>query len=301
MQKLHDLNDMAAFAKVVQAGGFTAAANTLGLPKSNISRRISRLESTLGVRLLERTTRRLHLTDVGEIYFQHCQRILEEANFAEHSVNQMMETPRGLLRVSASASIGQQLLTPLLAEFLRQHPDIQLQLNLSNRHIDLIEESVDIALQRSPRNDPRLVCRALGISGMHLFASTAYIRQKGTPTQPQQLADHEMLVMDEHNSTSALQLNGPSGTASIAIRPRAVINDFNTIHQLVCDGGGIAVLPEFSCQRDVSQRRLVQVLPEWSADEVTFYVCYPTMRGATPKVTAFVEFITRSGTLSNTM
>ncbi len=298
MQKLHDLNDMAAFAKVVQAGGFTAAANHLGLPKSNISRRISRLEHKLGVRLLERTTRRLNLTDVGEVYFQHCQRILEEASFAAQSVDQLAATPGGRLRISAPAATGQQLFASRLAGFLEQYPGIQLQLSFSHRPVDPVEEGFDIAVQTHRHNDTRLTTHTLATSAMGLYASTDYIQQQGRPTQPQQLKDHTVLVMAE---CSTLRFTGPSGAVSVAIQPRAVINDVATLCQLALDGCGIAVLPDVGCREKVAEEGLIQILPEWSTGEMALYISYPAMRGATPKIKAFVEFITRSGKLSNTI
>ncbi|MFC1749107.1 LysR family transcriptional regulator [Pseudomonadota bacterium] len=291
MQKTHDLNDMAAFANVVQAGGFTAAANNLGLPKSNVSRRISRLENKLGVRLLERTTRRLHLTDVGEVYFQHCQRILEEANSAGLSVNQINEAPSGLLRIGSASTIGQQLLAPAMTEFLQENPEIQLQLTLTNRSIDLFEDGFDIAIQTLQREDPRLTSRTLGTSAMQLYASTDYIKQKGNPAHPRELNQHEVLVVSEHGSTGKLQLRSNEEKTTLAINPRALINDFNSIYQLVNNGLGIGVMPGGQYKNEESS--LVRVLPDWSAPEMEFYMFYPSIRGATPKLKAFVEFIAK--------
>lgn len=291
MQKTHDLNDMAAFAKVVQAGGFTAAANNLGLPKSNVSRRISRLEEKLGVRLLERTTRRLHLTDVGEVYFQHCQRILEEADSAGLSVNQIHETPSGLLRIGSAATIGQQLLSPVMTEFLQQNPEIQLQLTLTNRSIDLFEDGFDIAIQALHHEDSRLVSKSLGTSAMQLYASSDYLKRRGTPNHPRELNGHEVLVLSEHGSSGKLQLHSGKEKSSVSIKPRALINDFNTIYQLINDGLGIGLIPRGQYRNE--EKSLVRILPDWSAPEIEFHILYPSIRGTTPKLKAFVEFIVK--------
>ncbi len=291
MQKLHDLNDMAAFAKVVQAGGFTAAANTLGLPKSNVSRRISRLENELGVRLLERTTRRLHLTEAGEIYFQHCQRMLEEANSAGLSITQQPVSPGGLLRVGASNIVGQQLITPLMSEFLKQYSDIQLQLTLTSRQIDVIEEGFDLSIQAVPTSDGRLLNRSLGTVAMLFYASRDYIHEHGAPTHPKELEQHNLLLMQEYNTPGKLKLSGPDGTKSFAITPRVTINDYLTIRQLATEGVGIALLPDLRTPHEEQNSPLIQVLPDWSSPRTEYYAIYPEARSSILKLKKFVAFM----------
>jgi len=293
---MRDLNDMAIFAEVIQAGGFTAAADKLDLPKSNISRRISRLESRLGVRLLERTTRRLRLTEIGEVYFQHCRRILEEADFAELSINQLVEIPRGLLRVSTSVTVGQQLLAPVMAEFLDQNPEVQLQLTLDNRFVDLIEGGFDVSIRVGKLSDSRLVARLLGTAHLLLYASKEYLARKGEPRHPSELHGHDILVMRTHSNMDQLYLNpvaakGNEGEERFAIKPRAFINDFKTIHRLVADGVGIAILPSYQCTQDEACGSLVQVLSQWSSQPVQFHAIYPSLSGVTPKLRAFIDFI----------
>jgi len=288
---MHNINAMVIFAKVVQAGGFTAAANALGLPKSNISRHVSRLENELNVRLLERSTRRIRLTEIGEIYYRHCQRVIEEVEQAELSVNQMLEGPRGVLRVSASVTSGQQLLSPILSGFLLKYPDVQLQLELSNRRIDLIEEGFDLAIRIGPLADSRLVSRYLGKSRLYLYASKKYTERMGEPVVPHELTDHQLLLMDEMGLDDTLLLLGPRGEEKLIVKPYCTVNDFHTLHQLTSDGVGITVLPHYMCNEDIKKRGLLRVLPDWEVPPVDFHALYPSHRGATPKLRTFLDFI----------
>lgn len=288
---MHNINAMVIFAKVVQAGGFTAAANVLGLPKSNISRHVSRLENELNVRLLERSTRRIRLTEIGEIYYRHCQRVIEEVEQAELSVNQMQEGPRGVLRVSASVTSGQQLLSPILSGFLLQYPEVQLQLELSNRRIDLIDEGFDLAIRIGPLADSRLVSRYLGKSRLYLYASKQYTRRMGAPVAPHELSDHRLLLMNEMGLNDALLLLGPQGVEKLPVMPYCTVNDFHTLHQLTNDGIGIAVLPHYMCNNEVKKRCLLRVLPDWEVPPLDFHALYPSHRGETPKLRTFLDFL----------
>ena len=172
---IRDLNELAAFTYVVEHGGFTAAANAAQLPKSNISRRIANLERRLGVRLLERTTRKIHVTEIGEIYYQHCRRMLDEADHSDLCVEQTMAIPRGTLRVSASVTTGQHLLAPLTAAFIAQHPEVQMELSLVNRQVDVIDEGFDLVIRIGALQDSSLVTRSLGHCRLFLYASPEYL------------------------------------------------------------------------------------------------------------------------------
>ena len=286
-----DLNDMVVFARVVEHHGFSAAARALGLPKSNVSRRITRLEEALGTRLLERTTRRLRLTEVGTIYYRHCRRIMEEAEHAGRSVDRLLETPRGLLRVSTTITAGQQLLGPLAAEFLAIFPEIDLDLTLANRPVDAIEEGFDVVVRIGALEDSSLIAKALGASRFHLYAGPAYLEARASPDEPEALADHDCLIMGEDPSPNLWHLTGPDGERTIEINPRATVNDYTTLRRIVVDGGGIARLPSYMCRALAETGHLVRVLPEWSLPEVPFHAVFPSHRGATPKVRAFLDFL----------
>ena len=178
---MNDLNDMAVFAKVVETGGFTMAGEAIDMPKSNVSRRVSRLEERLGVRLLERTTRKIRMTELGEIYYTHCRRIIEEAEHADARVSQALEIPRGQLRVSASVTVGQNIISPVLGQFVKEYPEVKVQMTLANRRVDLVEEGFDIAVRVGQLEDSSLVARLLGKSELALFASPDYLKRAGEP------------------------------------------------------------------------------------------------------------------------
>lgn len=285
-----DLNELAVFTYVVEHGGFTAAAEATRLPKSNISRRVASLEKRIGVKLLERTTRKVHLTEVGQIYYQHCRRMLDEADHADLCIEHLMEIPRGKLRISASVTTGQYLLAPLVSEFLARHPDVQLEMLLTNRKVDVINEGFDLVVRIGDLEDSSLVARSLGRYGLFLYASPEYLKEKGEPEKPEDLTKHNCLVMSDMQTPTKWTLTNGDETRKITLTPRVTINDFNTLGHIVADGGGIAILPSY-LHRDDYQNRLVRVLTDWTAPEIEFHVVFPSHRGATPKVRAFLDFL----------
>lgn len=287
---IRDLNELAVFTYVVEHGGFTAAAEVTQLPKSNISRRIANLEKRLGVRLLERTTRKVRLTEIGDIYYRHCRRMLDEANHADLCVERAMETPRGTLRVSATVTTGQHLLAPLATEFMTQNPEVQLELLLVNRHVDVIDEGFDLVIRIGTLADSSLVARGLGHCGLFVYASPKYLEAHGAPQRPEDLEHHTCLVMnDMHNDNQWTLLNGDI-SKQISLKPRAIVNDFAMLRSIVADGGGIAILPGYLHAGDYD-KRLVRVLDDWSAPPIEFHAVFPSHRGATPKVRAFLDFL----------
>ncbi len=288
--QIRDLNGLAVFTYVVEHGGFTAAAEATQLPKSNISRRIASLEERLGVRLLERTTRKVHVTEIGHIYYQHCRRMLDEADHADLYVEQAMETPRGTLRVSASVTTGQQLLAPLAAEFMTKYPELQFELVWTNRQVDVIDEGFDLVVRIGPLQDSSLVTRCLGKYSLFLYASAEYLKARGMPQKPEDLRDHDCLVMSDMRDGSQWTLSTGDITEQVVLTPRASVNDFNTLRRMVADGGGIAILPSYLHFGDY-QNRLVRVLEDWTGQLIELYAIFPSHRGATPKVRAFLDFL----------
>tara|TARA_R110002110_G_scaffold415612_4_gene651946 strand:+ start:22094 stop:22993 length:900 start_codon:yes stop_codon:yes gene_type:complete len=286
-----DLNDMAIFSRVVDHGGFSAAGRALGVPKSRISRRVAALEESLGVRLLERNTRTVKITEVGEIFYRHCKRIQDEAEHASVSVSQMLESPRGLLRVGASVTTGQHLLSPLMAEFMGRYPDVQLEIVLANRRIDILEEGFDLLVRVGDLEDSTLISKHLGESRFCLYASPTYLAARGLPADPGDLADHDCLTMSDVASPANWRLTDRQSTRTVSIRPRLAINDFPSLCQIVAGGGGIASLPSYLCAELEQQGRLVQILSDWSLPPVEFHALYPSHRGVTPKVRVFLDFL----------
>ena len=290
---MQDLNDMAVFATVVKTGSFTAAGKALSLPKSNVSRRIARLEDTLNVRLLERTTRKLRLTEIGQSLYHHAQRIVEEADSANSLVESMSSSPRGILRVSASVFTGQHLLAPILPEFLKLFSELHLHLELSNRRIDLIEEGIDVAIRIGSMKDSTMIARYLGSIRIYLYCSSDYISISGKPTMPVDLIDHRVLLMSDMaaGADDTLKLKGTHGEEKISLTPYCSINDFQTLHHFAREGLGIAALPEYLCRKDCNSGSLERVLQNWQIPPVDFHAVYPSRRGAMPKLSVFLDFV----------
>ena len=288
--KLRDLNELAVFTYVVEHGGFTAAAEATQLPKSIISRRIASLEKRLGVRLLERTTRKVHVTEIGNIYYQHCRRMIDEADNADLYVEHAMEIPRGTLRVSASVNVGQHLLAPIAAEFMAQYPEVQLELVWTNRLIDVIDEGFDLAIRVGALRDSSLVARSLGQWRLFLYASAEYLKARGTPQKPEDLQGHDCLLMSDMTGGNHWTLTMGDITERVVLTPRASVNDFETLRRMVADGGGIAILPSYMHYGDYFNR-LVRVLDDWTGPLAELHATFPSRRGATPKVRAFLDFL----------
>lgn len=287
---VRDLNELAVFAHVVERGGFTAAADAIQLPKSNISRKIADLEKRLGVRLLERTTRKIHVTEIGNIYYQHCRRMLDEADHADLCVERAMEIPRGTLRVSASVTTGQHLLAPLATEFIAQYPEVQLELVLVNRQVDVVDEGFDLVIRIGALQDSSLVTRSLGDCGLFLFSSQEYLKARGTPQKPVDLKNHDCLVMSDRLDNNQWTLSMGDITQRLSLTPRASVNDFTTLRRMIADGAGIAILPSYMQAGDYG-KRLVHILDDWTVPPIQFHAVFPSHRGASPKVRAFLDFL----------
>lgn len=289
-----NLNDMLVFVMVVEGGSFTAAAEKMGLPKSNISRKITRLETFLGTKLLQRSTRQQHLTEVGQLYFQHCKRIQEEVDHAHASVEQLLEQPQGRLKVCASITIGQQILRDQLALFLQTYPKVDLQLDLTNRRVDLLEEGFDIVIRVGDLQDSSLIAKYLGRTTRGLYASSAYLTSNGKPDGLEQLTSHNTLVMTGSDKASSWQLIDQQGTAqTIKLKPRLICDNFRILQQAAVDGLGIAALPHYMGKSCVANAELETVLPEWCLPGLPVYAVYPSHRGATPKVRVFLEYFAK--------
>ncbi|MDE0714270.1 MAG: LysR family transcriptional regulator [Gammaproteobacteria bacterium] len=289
---MNDLNDMTIFAKVAELQGISPAARALRMPKSKVSRRMAALEDELGVRLLERSTRAVHLTEVGEIYFQHCRRVAEEAASARESVTQMLEAPRGLLRINASVAVGQHLLAPFLGEFMAMYPEIELEVRLENRRVDLIREGYDLVVRLGKLEDSALISKRLGEDHLVLVASADYLERMGTPKRLSDFKDHRFLVMSDSQNHDHWTLIGPGGRQdSVDVAQYAAINDLSMIRRVAIDGGGIALLPRYLCSDDVINSGLLrQVMNGWHSPTFRYYALYPSHRSVTLKLRAWLDF-----------
>lgn len=291
---MQDLNDLYYFAMVVEHGGFAAAERALGIPKSRLSRRISQLESDMGVRLLQRSTRRFSVTDVGNGVYRHAQTMLAEAQAARDVVDRLSATPRGVVRVSVPVSLAQQQMPMLLPDFLALYPDVRVQLHVSNRRVDLINEGFDVALRVRSRldDDGGLVMRSFGHIQELLVASPKYLDGMGRPTDPDELSRHVTLSMGEDEARQRWELHGPGDEVRhVELRPRVSGFDFPMLRSLAWQGIGITLLPETLCAELVRARELEVVLPDWRLPQGICHAVFASRRGLLPAVRVFIDFL----------
>ena len=284
-----DLNEILVFTRVVQSGSFTAAARTLEMPKSSVSRKVAELEDRVGARLIQRTTRKLALTDAGRIYYEHGARIVAQLEEADQAVSQMQAAPRGLLRITAPLSFSS--LGPVVAEFLKQHADVRIDLVCTDRRVDLVEEGFDLAVRAGPLEDSTLVVRNLGAIKWVLVAAPSYCKKHGTPRTPADLAGHACISFGAVSSPSVWTLYSNGKKVEARISPRFTVNDFDMMSDSARAGIGIAWMPRSFCADDLRAGRLKQVLPDWCSAEAPVQVVYPTARHLSPKVAAFIELL----------
>ncbi|HKX06550.1 MAG TPA: LysR family transcriptional regulator [Stellaceae bacterium] len=285
-----DLNELRVFTKVAEAGSFTLAGKRLGMPKSTVSLQIARLEERLGVRLLQRTTRKLRLTEEGGAFYERCRRVMEDIDDAERSVMQEVERPRGHLRITAPVEFGTVFLGPWIAEYLSLYPDVSIELELTSRIVDIVEESYDLAIRTGHLATSSHIARKLGAVSRHLYASPAYIERRGMPPTPEALKEHACLG---HRS----QADGPSwimtnGTLEFTIKVYCplIANSFAMLCDAAAHGVGIAILPDYICREAVRGGQLARVLPDWSVPSADIFVVYPTRRLIAPRVRSFLDF-----------
>lgn len=284
------LTGMAVFAKVVETQGFTAAADALGISKSAVSKQIRRLEDRLGARLLHRTTRRIALTDLGRAFYERCVRVVAEAEEAELAITQLQAKPRGLLRVTCGVSFGTLYLADATACLLHAHPELEVELSLNDRVVDLIEEGFDLAVRIGRLADSSLIARKLAPIPVYLVASPEWVAQNPAPAHPDDLAGLSALIYT--NSPSTLTFTGPEGErAQVQARGRFRANNGDTLLRLAERGLGFASSPAFLCGPALAAGRLVRVLPEWSMPETALYAVYPHNRHLSPKVRSFVDLL----------
>jgi DNA-binding transcriptional LysR family regulator len=289
------LDDMVLFAKVVEAGSFSAAGRELGLQTSLLSRRIAALERALDVRLLNRSTRKLSLTETGRGFYQHCQALAAEAEAAWEAVERTRRAPRGLVRMSCPVELMRVLVAGIVARFIADFPEVRVHIEATNRRVDVIEEGFDLSLRVRSRidDDSSLVLRRLGEVQELLVASPAYLDRAGRPQQPEELAQHETLSMSEDPNRQQWELHGPDDEVRRIVlgRPRLMGFDFRLLHATARAGQGIALLPELVCADSVRTGELEVVLPTWRLPLGHCHLVYPSRRGVLPAVRALIEFL----------
>jgi DNA-binding transcriptional LysR family regulator len=291
---MQDLNDMLYFAEVVDAGGFAAAGRSLGIPKSKLSRRVAELESRLGVRLLQRTTRRLSLTQAGEIFHRHCVAMREQAEAASEAVLRVQSEPRGTVRVSCPVTLAQTSIGPIVPRFLAQHPQVRIEMVVTNRVIDLVQEGIDVALRvRSTLDDSgTLVIKNLGPTHGLLVASPQLLQRQGTPQAPEELNRLPTVAMSSADGRSVLHLTGPGARVfELQHHPVFTADDLLTLKFAAMQGTGFCVLPDYMCAEEIRKGELVPVLPGWGPPPAMVLAVFPSRRGMVPAVRRFLDFL----------
>lgn len=290
-----DLNHVAIFVRVVESESFTAAAAALGLPKSSVSRSVTHLEEDIGVRLLQRTTRRLSLTDAGRTYFTRAKEAIAGIDEATAEVADMGKEPRGVVRVTAPADLAITVLTRLIGDFIKKHPNIHVELSVSSRRVDLVEEGFDLALRAGKLEDSTLIARKLASSSLGLFASPAYLRKAGRPKTLADLADHECILFRARGGRATWKFTGPTGEEESVEVHGPVSSDEMLVIQRACDANlGIAALPLFTVTRCAKHSDVVRVLPEYEQHGGALYLLSPTVRHEPARVGLFREFLAKS-------
>lgn len=283
---------MTIFARAVQEGGFSAAARALDLTPSAVSKQISRLEDRLGVRLLNRTTRHISLTEEGRAFYERCARIVAEIEEAEESVAAQQGRVRGILRVASTVVFAKHHVLPLLPEFLKRYPDLQVSLEVTDRSVDLVEEGVDVAIRFTEQlSDRSLVARRLAVNRRVICAAPSYLQAYGVPQTPKELSTHNCLRLYTVSSFNDWEFEGPNGASIVHVYGNFETNSADALYHAALAGLGVARLSTYVIGPDLKAGRLVRLLPEYVHEKASILAVYPHRRHLSPRVRAFIDFL----------
>jgi DNA-binding transcriptional LysR family regulator len=291
-----DLNDVYYFVQVVDHKGITAAAHALDVPKSSLSRRMLALEAALDARLVQRTSRRFVVTDVGEAFYKHAVAMLVEAEAAESVVRQRTAEPSGTIRMTCSVALAQLALAELIPQFMAEYPGVHIVQHATNRHVDPVQEGFDLCLRAhsTPLPDSTMVQRYLATTPWHLFAGPAYLKREGVPRSPADLVAHDAVALGGGHDTHAWRLHNAKDSERVEVipfEPKLLSDDMATLKVAACQSVGIVALPGYVGHSEVKTGQLVRVLPQWTAGVATITLLMPSRRGLLPSVRAFVDFL----------
>jgi DNA-binding transcriptional LysR family regulator len=287
-------DEMRVFAAVVEAGGFTAAAHRLGMSKAAVSRHVSELEERLGVRLLHRTTRRLSATPEGEIFHARCRELLDRLGEAEAEVSSGSGVAAGLVKANVPVSFGLQHLAPLWPVLLARHPGLELDVTLSDRVADLVEEGYDLAVRIGQLPASSLVSRRLASTRLVLCAAPSYLAARGEPRRPAELAQHEVIAYSLFAAGDQWTFSGADGEETVRVQPRMRVNNGDTCRAAALAGQGIILQPSFMVGADLAEGRLKELMPEWRSIELGIYAVYPSRKFLAPKLRVLIDFLVES-------
>lgn len=283
--------EMQTFNAVVEAGSFVKAADALALSKAAVSRYVVELETRLGVRLLQRTTRRLSLTDEGQLFYARSKELLAELSEAEDEITSRNDAASGLLRVNAPFTFGVLHLAPLWGDFLRQHPKVKLDVTLADRLVDLVEEGFDVAIRIATLESSTLVSTRLATTRLVLCAAPQYLQLHGVPQQPDELASHAVIAYSYFSTHDEWHFEGPQGPVSVKTNPCFHTNNGDTCRAAALAGQGIILQPDFLVGPDVASGALVELLPQFRTRAIGIYAVFPTRKHVSPKVRSLIAFL----------
>ena len=291
MSRPETLSDLAVFVAVVDDGSFTSAADKLGFSKSMVSKCVNRLEEGLGSRLLQRTTRRLHLTEAGTALYESSRAALAAIEDARIAVSKLQGAPRGLLKVSASPAFGTVVLPRIVGRLRKEHPELGVELLLEDRHVDLVREGIDVALRITGEPpDSTMVYRRLGPNRQVVCASPGYLKGRGVPRTPQDLREHDCIAHTQRANPRLWEFTARGGArAAVRIEPRLAVTNSLALRSCALEGLGIVELNSYIVAADLASGRLVRVLEGYVPKELSIYGIFPGRRFLAPKVRVFVD------------
>lgn len=294
---MQDLNDLWYFVQVVDNGGFSPASRVIGIPKSRLSRRIALLEESLETRLIQRSTRSFTVTEAGQIFYRHCKAMIIEAEAAQEAINSLRAEPRGLIRLSCPIALLHVHIGEMLAKFMALYPQVTVQLEETNRQVDVLNENVDLAVRVRPLplDDSDLVMRKLADRGMCLVASPELVERFTTPASPADLQHWPSLALSKPQQIYRWCLFGPDNQeVTLHHKPRFVTTDMDVLRAAALAGVGLVQLPILMVNKQLADGSLVRLLPEWRARREVIHLVFPSRRGQLPAVRALIDFLVES-------
>jgi len=287
-------SSMRMYIAVVDGGSFAAAADRLDISRAMVSKQIQKLETHLGTRLMNRTTRRLSLTETGRGFYERSVQIMSDVDEAEQVAGQLTSKPQGVLRVTIPLSYGQHRLGAIMGEYSQAYPQVQLDISLSDRKVDLIEDGFDLAVRIGTMAQSDLIARKIGSVRSIVCASPAYLARRGTPTTPAELSAHACLGYTLTGSGADWRIEGPDGLVTIPISGPIKADNGDIIRQAALCGAGIVFQPHFIVDDDIASGKLVRILPQWQSEDLGVYAVYPSRKHVSAKVRTFADFLARA-------
>lgn len=283
-----ELDAIAVFVKVVEAGSFSEAARLLKMPKTTVSAKVAALERRLCVTLIQRTTRKLHITDAGETFFRHCAIAISEIEKGESELSAGTSKPQGILKITAPADLGHTLLPKIVCHYRLKHPDVRLELVVTNRVVDIVGEGIDLAIRAGDLKDSSLIAKKFFDNSFSFWASPAYIKKHGPLSHPNEVIKHDFI--GHIAIKDPIVMTDGKASVSLQMKPMIQVDDFETLKALLVLKEGIGLLPSFVPVREIKTKDLVQILPKWTLKNTGgFWFVYPSQKYSSPKVRAFID------------